>query len=215
MAVVWILAWFGFGIPFMFIAGCLRYDDSGFLRFISKLLRILFFASWWVYVSIQLRAEHDKMLADEYRIRIFPVAETILPKDILNDKDYRSYVYAARSLLSLIKHVSASEKELYFANKMFFHLKDTPYYSALTSHSDDLYFLHEYKCPDDVSMKKLFDLLPAFAAIHNLKGYWGFSIFEQWQNDVIRYGNRHYSNMQIKKFSTQQEVLENLRRNNL
>lgn len=210
MVIVWILAWFGLGIPFMFIAGSLRYDDSSFLRFISKLLRILFFASWWVYVSIQLRAEHDKRLADESRIRTFPSPLTILPKDIVTDKEYRFYVPTASRLLSLIREISPSEKELYFANKLFYHLKDTPYYHALTDSSDDLYFLYEYQCPEDVSIDKIIEILPLFALMHKLKGYWGFSIFEQWQNDVVRYGDRHFS-VKIKKLSDQQDILKNLK----
>lgn len=57
--VLLIFAWFGLGIPLMFIANSLRFDEKKFLRFVSAFLRSVFFASWYVYISIQARKDRE------------------------------------------------------------------------------------------------------------------------------------------------------------
>ena len=195
MALVWLLAWFGLGVVLMFFAVSVQYDDRKFFRLISKILRFAFFPSWEAYIAIQERAKIDKADFDEYRIREFPAPETVF-----------TGIY-----LSAIKDVRASEKEIYFACKLFKHIKKTSYlfnilekmhYSEIVYGGDD--FLYKYHYPAELSVRRIIKLLLAFPTT-------AYQDVERWQSDVIRYGDRHYY-IKIEEITDSKEVIANMKR---
>lgn len=187
-----IFAWIGAGMFLMFVVAPLKYNEKAFLRFVSKVLRCIFFVSWFLYRDIQFRSKRDNELATNWRIRTFPLVHNILPKDIIGEKDYRVYVRGASHLLATVKETAVSDENLYFAVKLFQHMKGTPEYDYITAADSYLCYLHCYELPESISDKALHSLLQAFASMQHLKGYWGYIIFEQWFSDVLLYGDRHY-----------------------
>lgn len=191
-----ILAWIGAGMLIMPFAVEWRYSDKKFLRFIARCLFILFIASFELYIAIQNRSAIDKSTADNYRTQNFPVPET----------------YFEGRYLTAIKNIGASEKEIYFACKMFVHIKKTSFlFSKLEKmhyneviYSGDDGFLYKYHYPAELSVRRVIDLLLAFPATP-------YQVVALWQSDVIAYGDKHFY-MKVEEITNSEEIIANMKR---